>query len=82
MNNYPVNDHDIQRESKTCSDIYDVLAHPAIFKPLISCVFPGFIEKDINKDLLRNYAFINRSKFLWNEENIIKIIDFFKNEEM
>jgi hypothetical protein len=33
-----------ENEKTQCKDIYEVLSHIAIFKPLISCLFPEMPE--------------------------------------
>ncbi|EKD66023.1 MAG: hypothetical protein ACD_49C00067G0009 [uncultured bacterium (gcode 4)] len=76
-----------EQERKTCSNIYEILAHPAIFKSLISCIF-----QDIEADEYQHIYNIKK-QFLWNrnnkeyreeflryEENISKILEFFKDE--
>ncbi|HBA44804.1 TPA: hypothetical protein DEG21_04840 [Patescibacteria group bacterium] len=35
-----VTEHHIQQESKICENIFEILAHLAVFNPLITCIFP------------------------------------------
>lgn len=69
-----------EQERKTCSNIYEILGHIAIFTPLVSCVFPWFSHL--------NYTGIKATPSIWTpeyflskEENITKIVEFFKSEE-
>ncbi len=60
-------------EKTQCKDIYEVLSHIAIFKPLISCINPG-ISKDF--EMAKEW----RIEYLKNTEHLKLILDYFKNK--
>ncbi|MCK9272232.1 hypothetical protein M0P65_01675 [Candidatus Gracilibacteria bacterium] len=65
-----------EQERKTCSNIYEILAHPAIFKPLFSCIYQNFTQDDIDNIIVK----IEKINFLKHESNLYKILDFFKDD--
>ena len=68
-------------EREICENIYEVLAHIAIFKPLLSCVFPEFIIQSVNGTNIFPDQKAWREDFLKDENNIEKIINYFRQEE-
>ncbi|HBA44805.1 TPA: hypothetical protein DEG21_04845 [Patescibacteria group bacterium] len=75
MNN-KISDYEIQREPKTCSNIYEILAHPAIFNPLMNCIYP-----EINPKTINNIVPDKSSKIHHIFLHIEKIVKYFQKKE-
>ncbi len=70
-----IQNFNFEYEQKKCSDVYEVLSHIAIFKPLISCVFPEYDEKF----WIKHWKVENRKIFLETKENLKIILKYFKD---
>ena len=66
-----------EQERKTCSNIYEILAHTAVFKPLYHCVFLNLSSE--NLDNLKIEFPEHKDIFL--KTNLAKILEFFKSDE-
>lgn len=64
-------------EKKTCSNIYEILAHPAVFRPLFFCLYPYLPKEKIDNFLVD----ADKMCFLKDETNLHQILDFFKSKE-
>ena len=79
MNNYPVNDHDILQESRTCENIFEILSHLAVFNPLLTCVTPGVAAVD---SVELSKIFPNKqSRELYVSLHIEEIVKYFQKKE-
>ncbi len=65
-----------ENEKTQCKDIYEVLSHIAIFKPLISCLFPEMPEGF----WINHWWTESRKIFLKDENNLQLILEYFKDE--
>lgn len=68
-------------EEKVCKNIYEVLAHIAIFKPLLSCVFMEFTNQSVNGMNVFPDQKAWRENFIRQEDNIEKIINYFEQKD-
>lgn len=69
-------DYEIQQEPKTCSNIYEILAHPVIFNPLLNCLYP-----EINPITINNIVPDKSSKIHHIFLHIEKFVKYFQKKE-